>query len=449
MSDIIESKKNTGVVALNAPSMKEEAKTIIVVGVARGGTSVVAGTLHALGVFMGGAQSPVFEDLKLSLAFEKKSKESFKSVVEEYNQKNDIWAWKRPSSLYELNMVAKTVRNPYFIFVFRDFVSISNRNSISMKFDFKKGLVSALDDYAKIVKFIKKTNYPSLFVSSEKAVSNKEHFIEAVSEFCQLTPTQEQKSKALTFISPDSAEYLSKTRIDRSQGWVDEWYLQTGVLRGWAHFPAQSDKNAIVQVMVDNQVITKFTANKTVVMSKSNQQQPANKHGFEIDLKELGISVNDNISLQVEGDDVSFLSDPISCRHNEKWLTEEELAQLNEPKSHIARAWLQKGVLRGWAVGRQMDKPSKIRILVNGEEFVVLPASMSRPALKAQLKHPTGKCGFELNLKSLGVRPKDQVEVFLKEENVKLHDGVLSFPKMSKWLTQKEWQEKYGMKRAQ
>lgn len=449
MSEIIESKKNMGVVALNAPAMKEETKTIIVVGVARGGTSVVAGTLHALGVFMGEVHSPVFEDLRLSLAFEKQSKESFKSVVEAYNQKSNAWAWKRPSSLNSLNTIAKTVRNPYFIFVFRDFVSISNRNTLSMQQGFKEGLVNALEDYTKIVKFIKKTNYPSLFVSSEKAVSNKENFVEAVSEFCQLTPTQQQKNKALTFISPDSAEYLDKTRIDKSQGWVDEWFLQTGVLRGWANFPAQSEKSAIVQVMNGNQVIARLEASQSVTVSEGHQQQQANKHGFEVDLKELGVSNKDTISLQVEGDDVSFLSGSLSCRHNEEWLTEEELAQFNKPKSHIAKAWLQKGVLRGWAVGRKMDKPSQIRILVNGEEFAVLPASLSRPALKAQLKHPTGKCGFEIDLKKLGVKPKDQVEVFLKEENVKLHTGVLSFPKMSKWLTQKEWQEKYDMKRTQ
>lgn len=449
MSEIIESKKNTGVVALNAPAMKEETKTVIVVGVARGGTSVVAGTLHALGVFMGEAHSPVFEDLRLSLAFEKQSKESFKSVVESYNQKSNSWAWKRPSSLNGLNMIAKTVRNPYFIFVFRDFVSISNRNTLSMQQGFKEGLVNALEDYTKIVKFIKKTNYPSLFVSSEKAVSSKENFVEAVSEFCQLTPTQQQKNKALTFISPDSAEYLDKTRIDKSQGWVDEWFLQTGVLRGWANFPAQTGKSAIVQVMIEDQVVARLEASQSVAVSEGLQQQQANKHGFEVNLKELGVSTKDTISLQVEGDDVSFLSGFLSCRHNEAWLTEEELAQLNKPKSHIAKAWLQKGVLRGWVVGRKMDKPSQIRILVNGEEFAVLPASLSRPGLKAQLKHPTGKCGFEINLKNLGVKPKDQVEVFLKEENVKLHTGVLSFPKMSKWLTQKEWQEKYGMKRAQ
>ena len=46
-------KENTGAVILNGDCSAMPYKTVIVFGVARGGTSMVAGTLSKLGVFMG------------------------------------------------------------------------------------------------------------------------------------------------------------------------------------------------------------------------------------------------------------------------------------------------------------------------------------------------------------------------------------------------------------
>ena len=113
----LESLKNKGVV-LVSPSLSEKEKNIIVIGVARGGTSIIAGSLKHLGLFMGNACDPVFEDTRLSLAFEKQAKEKFESVIVDYNNKHDVWAWKRPSSLNDLPSIAKKLRNPHFVFVF-------------------------------------------------------------------------------------------------------------------------------------------------------------------------------------------------------------------------------------------------------------------------------------------------------------------------------------------
>ena len=57
---------NTGLYPIGARPTAGD-KTIVVVGVARGGTSVVAGGLAAMGIFMGEkAYPPVFEDLRLT-----------------------------------------------------------------------------------------------------------------------------------------------------------------------------------------------------------------------------------------------------------------------------------------------------------------------------------------------------------------------------------------------
>ncbi|MDQ3797346.1 MAG: hypothetical protein M3294_07255, partial [Pseudomonadota bacterium] len=55
------------------PSTGPVEKTVIVLGVARGGTSMVAGALSKLGVYMGDAiTGVVFEDLTLSRAVERR-----------------------------------------------------------------------------------------------------------------------------------------------------------------------------------------------------------------------------------------------------------------------------------------------------------------------------------------------------------------------------------------
>lgn len=427
----------------------ESEKTFIVVGVARGGTSIVAGTLHHLGIFMGNAQAPVYEDLRLSLAYEKQSKEKFESVVADYNANHSVWAWKRPSTLNDLPKLAKKLRNPHFIFVFRDFLSVANRNVISMKHGVRGGLSTALKDYTKIIKFIDKSEYPAFFVSSEKAVRHKEGFVEALSEFCQLQPTQEQRSNALNFISPDPVEYLAQTRIDHTTSWVDSWLLQTGLLQGWVQFTSQPDKVAEVQVIVNGELLTTILAQGGVEVSQNKHLDKAKQFGFELNLIDFGVKPSDEIVLKVVGDVVPVTEEPLVYPNLSEWLSRGELDTLNQPKGTLNAAFLQTGIVRGWAIGRDATKPAKVVVKVNCEVFATIPAAIFRPNLKQTKVHPTGCCGFELNLKQLGVKPSDSIEVSMLDENFSFHQAPISYPDLDEWLTQKQWQERQQAQQAE
>src|SRR5690606_39609224 len=112
---------------------KSETKPITVIGTARGGTSMIAGVLTKLGVFMGDrALPPVFEDMKLSEAMESKDLKKAQRIVAKYNEKHAKWGWKRPSSIEYLDEVDNVLLSPAYIFVFKDVFSIAQRNSISM-----------------------------------------------------------------------------------------------------------------------------------------------------------------------------------------------------------------------------------------------------------------------------------------------------------------------------
>lgn len=420
----------------------ESDKTFVVVGVARGGTSIVAGALHHLGMFMGTAQAPVYEDLRLSLAYEKQSKEKFEAVVANYNDKHSVWAWKRPSTLNDLPKLAKKLRNPHFIFVFRDFLSVANRNVISMKQGVRGGLSTALKDYTKIIKFIEKSEYPAFFVSSEKAVKHKEDFVEALCEFCQLRPTEEQRNNALNFISPDPVEYLAQTRIDHTHSWIDTWRLQTGLLQGWVQFTSQPDKVAEIQVLVNGKRLTTVLANGGVEVRESQHLDKAKQFGFQLNLIDFGVKPCDEIVLKVVGDVVSLNDTPFSYVDLVTWLSLEEVQALSKPRGNVNVSFLQTGVVRGWAIGRHPGKPVKVAIKVNGEEFAMVPAALYRPNLKQMKIHPTGYCGFELNIKQLGVVPSDLIEVFMLNEDFSFHNEPITYPELTDWLTQKQWQER-------
>jgi len=430
---------NKGVVLVN-PALSETEKTIIVVGVARGGTSIVAGSLKHLGLFMGNAGDPVYEDTRLSLAFEKQSKEKFETVIADYNRLHDIWAWKRPSSLNDLSRIARKLRNPHFIFVFRDMLSIANRNTISMHSDIKQGLKLAFDDYKKIIKFIGKTNHPALLISSEKVVKNKAEFIDALSEFCQITSTDDQIEAAKSFLTPNPKAYLEATRLTKAKGELDLNLLKCGIVKGWSCYAINHGVTE-VEVVVNGEVAQTLSAETYNEHYKKPGKHPTGECGFELDLKPLGIKPQDKIEVRVKGDVVNLHAEPITLEELDNWLERSEVEKWVNPKGAINVNLLQTGLLRGWARTQQADKPAKIGIYINGDKLAEVPATIYREHLNKPEVHPTGNCGFEFNCKMHGVLPSDEIEVTVENANYKLHPKPILHTHLEQWLTHQELQQ--------
>lgn len=421
---------NKGVVLVN-PSQQDPAKTIVVVGVARGGTSIIAGSLSHLGVFMGNACDPVYEDTRLSLAFEKKTKEKYESVIADYNQQHDTWAWKRPSTLHELTRIAKKLRNPHFIFVFRDLLSVANRNKISMKLGVVGGLEAALDDYKKVLRFLKKSTYPALLVSSEKAVKHKQEFVNALIDFSALTPTQSQVDKAISFITPDPSEYLRVSRIDRANGWIDEQKLQTGHLFGWA-YQAHNKKTIELSIYINNVLVKTLPASNFYADFKG-KVHPTGECGFSVNLIELGAKPSDLIEVKAKDDDVTVCGIDVDLNGLKTWLIPGQVQKQVKPRGVVNLALLQKGLLRGWAVSHRHDLYARVGIYINGNKYAEIPASILRKTLITTDIHPTGECGYEFNLKQFNVKPDDELEVKLEDSEVVLYSRKKMFPNLSSW----------------
>jgi hypothetical protein len=230
MSNLLE---NRGIAIIGEAIQKE--KPVVVIGTARGGTSMVAGALAKLGVFMGDlAEPPVYEDLRLAAAIEQGKISLAAEIIEAYSLEHRHWGWKRPSAIDSLDLLNDLFGSPVYIFVFKDILSIAQRNSISMLEEVLIGMETALRDYGRVVHYLRRNNSTSMLVSYDKSLWYPEYFVEMLVQFCKLTPSSTQIKEAVDFIKPAPMDYLDASRITKAQGCID--MVKHGVVYGWARY---------------------------------------------------------------------------------------------------------------------------------------------------------------------------------------------------------------------
>lgn len=279
-------------------------KTFVVVGVARGGTSLISGVLDNLGVFTGeSSKKPVFEDVCLAKSFELKDQEKQKEIISKYNDMHNIWSFKRPSSIDYLKELKKLLRNPVFLFVFKDVFAIASRNEISMKTDVLKGMLKAHDSYGKVLDFISDSEVNGFLFSYEKIMSNKEYFIDILSDaVCLDGDVEAFKNNALNFVRPNPADYLDASRITKGQG-------QIGVVKkdkvvGWGKYLSSNDP-AKVELYINDTLVDTAVANEFRQHLRENGIHPTGMCGYSFSLKNM-LRRGDKVSVKLS-DDVHFL----------------------------------------------------------------------------------------------------------------------------------------------
>lgn len=292
---------NSGIKAIgdeSAPTAPE--KTLIVVGPGRGGTSLVSGTLHHLGVFTGEtSRAPTFEDVRLDKACRSGEADKLREVVEDYNARHQVWAFKRPANLAYLDQLHEVVRNPLYLFIFKDIFSIANRNDISMQWGLMKGLRTALRSYRQVVDFIDRRSPNGLMLSYDRAVQDKETFVDTLTEL--LAPhsvSTEQRDAALGFINPNPTDYLNASRVTRAVGSVSR--LTETSVAGTAMYKARPRRPVTVEVLV----------NDDLVGSLDTDSPAEGESGFEFHFDfPSRIGAEDVVALRLSEDVVPFVED--------------------------------------------------------------------------------------------------------------------------------------------
>ncbi len=289
---------NYGVKSINDHAPCPSQNTLVVIGVARGGTSMVAGILHHLGVNLHAAKNPVYEDIHIAAAFEELSCEALTETINRCNQA-DQWAWKRPKAIDYLPLVEAQLRNPRFIFVFRDIFAIANRNEISMGSDILPLMNNALEQYAKAVAFMGETSAPCLLCSGEKLTRYPGQVIKAIANFSGINPDAQTLQSAIESVNPEPDKYLKASRINRTHGQIG--LVTNNAVKGWAAWWSKEEP-ADVEIYLDDQLYKVVSANESRPHLARKNRTRNGFCGFSVEFPDGFLQAGTTIRAKIKND---------------------------------------------------------------------------------------------------------------------------------------------------
>lgn len=183
-------------------------RTVICMGTPRGGTSMVAGAIGGLGVFMGdnlkaNIEDPLFNpDVDRDLSF-KAFKARLPEVIAARDRDHRVWGWKYPRANRYLEEILPLIRNPHLVIVHRDPVPATLRvnpegNGAALT-EIRRRLRMELNNLA----IVQRAECPALMVSYERASRRSEDFVMRLADFLQVTPPADL-TPLLEFMEPGS-----------------------------------------------------------------------------------------------------------------------------------------------------------------------------------------------------------------------------------------------------
>ncbi len=181
------------------PATDTTQKTVIVLGVSRGGTSMVAGLLSMLGVSMGKTLSAGSHE---DPAFHSHDVATLRALIAERNAEHELWGWKYPHTLDYLGRIHGQLRNPHFVVIYRDVMSVAQAFQRADGTALKVALKDAHKRYDKLTRFCLDCDDPLLTISYEKAINNPNALLRELSRFCGVSMSLELKARCLQFIEP-------------------------------------------------------------------------------------------------------------------------------------------------------------------------------------------------------------------------------------------------------
>jgi len=190
-------------IVLNAIPEPTPQRTYVTFGVERGGTSLVAGVLRALGLYLGDIPEGNNEDK----AFHNKSLGQMKATVARRNQEFDVWGWKYPTAAMYLPVLSKSIRNAFFVVVYRDTVATAlSRAQWDGEFIRRNGRMSLHETNAMTnanTGFALATRRPVMLISNEKATTNSGALIDELADFLYVDrPDDDLRSRIIAYTEP-------------------------------------------------------------------------------------------------------------------------------------------------------------------------------------------------------------------------------------------------------
>lgn len=308
---------NSGVFALNTETLAREkngAKTLIVLGAPRGGTSALAGALAAMGIYMGrGASAPVFESLALANAIERDERETVKRLVEEFNGEHPVWAFKRPGFTRFVNAFHHYFRNPVYLAIFRDPAATANRSYISgrLKINYLKKLRRVLSTYGSVLDFVESSGAPTLFISYEKLLQDPDSTLGCIVRELSLSVSDELLAAGARFVEPSPELYLEVSRSDRIEG---DWLaFDRARIAGWARYVNKTMKIPPRVTLYEGERALATVSADLPAIPGVDETSPDRPCGFLFDLTALQVNDWKALRVRVDGEIRDFTAPPFGA----------------------------------------------------------------------------------------------------------------------------------------
>lgn len=190
----------------------------LVLGVPRGGTSVIAGLLRIAGLPMGefidknNQEDLEFQQIGRELRTHHDStsddsnwvdaKQRFRNLHDLRTKKYRVWGFKDPTIIDYLADVIQFVENPRLICVFRSPVSSALREEMAGN-SFDASIRLAVDRQSRIVEFVDSCNFPLLYVSYEKLLLRPWQTFQTISKFVTGAIDNSLQESVVRFVVPE------------------------------------------------------------------------------------------------------------------------------------------------------------------------------------------------------------------------------------------------------
>lgn len=184
-------------------------RTAVVLGVARGGTSMVSGVLRGLDIFMGDNLGLNHEDTLVQRFVSNKNFDDFGELARERDAEHPIWGFKFPEASVMMDKFHPSLRNPHYLFVMRHPLSRGMSVVARTGGTLTAAIEEALKNYQSIFAFLEKADAPVLMINYEQATENAQASVEQIAGFLGMDQESEAVERAASMILGEGAGYLN------------------------------------------------------------------------------------------------------------------------------------------------------------------------------------------------------------------------------------------------
>jgi len=233
-------------------------RTLIMTGLARSGTSMLADMLRAGGVWQGDhVFEPIIEDAEIGQLLRARDLSRLDALIARRNAMMPVWGFKLPNLHHFLkHSELARFRNPLLLIMYRDPVAVTVRNILSEQAEGIAAIIDATAAMHAMTQFAFATKLPVLFLSYEKALQFGTDFIDSVATFCGIAVDDRQRAAMLDRIEPNRPDYVAIAR-DVFEGQIEG--IVDGRLCGWARNTGRVEP-ILLDLLIDDRPAATFTA---------------------------------------------------------------------------------------------------------------------------------------------------------------------------------------------